>query len=580
MPVGLPPKGGPMGRTRGRLSASALTTYLRCPRQWLLSYQVGLQGPVRPSQILGVVLEEGLCDLLMMHPPSMASFADLETWALDRIGDAAASVMQAGREAWDEVLWKTSEDAWDHVHVSSLEQRLRGGVQLFLEEVRACHAAGGGPHLEARRNGEQPFAVPEPCLGCAPVFPLPEKVRDVELRSWQAPSTAEWSPAGAPVSWNEAWECARPWFKDPRVHQPQRLYHPDGWASGELDLVLRWDGNVRIVDIKSGTPGSAFSSSLEHQLRFYAWLWHATHDGETVSGMEGWYLESSERVAYAPPSNDAMEGLTETYRSHHRAMQNHERGVMAFPASTETACSGDVAGCQWCGVGRSAEGQWTVPEHLAWIKDLPSVSMRPPYAPLGEVQGRVAVSGRLTGAWGPMPNHFAEPVLGAVLVVGDQHITVEESEPGAFPSLHDSLEREVVLFDALPGVWRDQARLYVDSSSRLVIRSEIGNEDMPTLTRLGLLRTRANVKGHVLSARRRSGVRLDGKPWSMVSLMLWDGQHIAEVVAFGASISQRLLALRPGDGLAMTGVELGWRSGILQLRIDNRKTRLETFSNR
>lgn len=68
MPVGLPPKGGPMGRTRGRLSASALTTYLRCPRQWLLGYQVGLQGPTRPSQILGIVLEEAFCDVLMMHP--------------------------------------------------------------------------------------------------------------------------------------------------------------------------------------------------------------------------------------------------------------------------------------------------------------------------------------------------------------------------------------------------------------------------------------------------------------------------------------------------------------------------------
>ena len=27
----------------------------------------------------------------------------------------------------------------------------------------------------------------------------------------------------------------------------------------------------------------------------------------------------------------------------------------------------------------------------------------------------------------------------------------------------------------------------------------------------------------------------------MVSLMLWDGHHAAEVVAFGASINQRLL---------------------------------------
>ena len=62
-----------------------------------------------------------------------------------------------------------------------------------------------------------------------------------------------------------------------------------------------------------------------------------------------------------------------------------------------------------------------------------------------------------------------------------------------------------------------------------------------------------------------------------MSLMLWDGDHVAEVVAFGASINQRLLSLQPGDGLAMTGAELGWRSGILQLRIDNRKTRVELF---
>jgi hypothetical protein len=62
----------------------------------------------------------------------------------------------------------------------------------------------------------------------------------------------------------------------------------------------------------------------------------------------------------------------------------------------------------------------------------------------------------------------------------------------------------------------------------------------------------------------------------MFSLILWDGTHIAEVVAFGQSISQRLLALQPGDAVAMTGVELGWRGGILQLRIDNRKTRIES----
>ena len=69
MPVGQPPLGGPLGRSRNRLSASALTTYLRCEKQWFLAYQVGLHGPLRPSQVAGIVLEDALCELFMMHPP-------------------------------------------------------------------------------------------------------------------------------------------------------------------------------------------------------------------------------------------------------------------------------------------------------------------------------------------------------------------------------------------------------------------------------------------------------------------------------------------------------------------------------
>jgi hypothetical protein len=344
--------------------------------------------------------------------------------------------------------------------------------------------------------------------------------------------------------------------------------------------VLRWDGRGRIVDIKSGNPGSRFSSSLEHQLRFYAWLWHQTHEGEIVAEMEGWYLEASARVPYEVPTAEEMGELTEAYAQHHRSMQGHASGVMSFPAPPESACDGTAAGCDWCGVSRAKNAAWTVPEHLDWIRQLPEVKIAQPYAPLGQVQGRVAVTGRLTGAWGPMPNHFSEHVLGAVLVVGNQHITLEESEPGAFPHLHELLEQEVLVIDALPGVWRDQARLYVDGSTQLMKPDEMEGSEIPELTRLGLLRTRANVKGHVLSIRRRSGTRIDGKPWTMLSIMLWDGHHLAEVVAFGSSINQRLLSLRPGDGLAMTGVELGWRGGILQLRIDNRKTRMETFSHR
>jgi hypothetical protein len=161
------------------------------------------------------------------------------------------------------------------------------------------------------------------------------------------------------------------------------------------------------------------------------------------------------------------------------------------------------------------------------------------------------------------------------LVGGTQHIALEESEPGSFPTLHQIEQKNVLVHNALPGVWRDQPRLYVDKGTEIIPIDDVEDGDPIEVTRLGLLRTRANVKGYVLSIRRRSGRRIDGKPWSMVAFMLWDGTHVAEVVAFGNSINQRILNLKPGSLVAMTGVEIGWRSGLLQLRIDSRKTRME-----
>ena len=81
MPVGLPPLGGPLGRSRSRISASGLTTFLRCERQWFLGSKLGLSGPTTPSQVLGIVIEDELCGLLMHRPDaSINSLTDLSHW--------------------------------------------------------------------------------------------------------------------------------------------------------------------------------------------------------------------------------------------------------------------------------------------------------------------------------------------------------------------------------------------------------------------------------------------------------------------------------------------------------------------
>ena len=140
----------------------------------------------------------------------------------------------------------------------------------------------------------------------------------------------------------------------------------------------------------------------------------------------------------------------------------------------------------------------------------------PPCEPLEKIPHRVNVRGFVQGAWGPLPNHFGEPVLGSMIKSGKNMVTLEESRPGAFPKMHTHSNREVTIQNALAGVWRGQPRLYLDEKSKI---TEV--EDLE-LTRLGMLRTKANVEGIVISCAFRQGNRLDGRPWSMVQFHIWD----------------------------------------------------------
>ena len=162
-----------------------------------------------------------------------------------------------------------------------------------------------------------------------------------------------------------------------------------------------------------------------------------------------------------------------------------------------------------------------------------------------------------------------------VSVSGTQ-ITVEESEPNAFPNLHDQVDGEVIIINALPGVWRGNPRLYLDSKSKIISSGseEITDLGEIELTRIGLMRTRANIEGVILSIDQRNGVRLDEKPWAMLNIHIWDGNHIVEVVAFGSSITSQIRQMKPGDIVKIVSAELGWRSGLPQLRIDQRSTRI------
>ncbi len=532
MPAQIPPEAQSIGRARGRLSASSLTTFKRCEKQWFLNYRIGLRGPLSPHQVMGIEVEDAFCSILMHRAPTVSSFEELEEWAHSLVEQHASKALQQGKATFDDAMWNKG-DFDEFFHMEKVSQMLKNGLNLQLEEVKACFDSGGG---------QIKFEIPAPCWDSPPHFTQPEKANS--MVAWKD----EPHQFSQEITWQDAWEIARPWVKDPRNPEPQRMYHNDKWAAGECDLVHRWDGRVRIIDIKIGDGEGKFASSLPDQLNFYAWLWNETHDSK-CDGLEGWYLTNGLRkiVEVNPLSS-------EEYREIHDQMKNWSNDN-TFPL--KSPCDGLAGGCHWCSV---SEVEFDPPE------------MSMPCEPLSAIPSRVNVKGRLQGAWGPLPNHYGEMVLGAMIQAGDKMVTLEESQPGSYPAMHDSPQDDVVITGALPGVWRGQPRLYLDDFSSIEEESEA------ELTRMGMLRTKANVMGVVLSCSKRDGQRSDGRPWSMLSFHLWDGERVAEVVAFGSAINGTMLSITPGTTVKLTSAELGWREGLVQLRIDSRTTRMEIKS--
>ena len=532
MPAQIPPENQSIGRARGRLSASSLTTFLRCKKQWFLNYRIGLRGPLNPPQIMGIEVEDALCSIFMHRAPVVDSLEELTNWLGGLIEEFTRKALNSGLEIFEEAMWKKGEFS-EYFDEESVSKLLENGVMLQLEEVKKCYDAGGGVC---------DFDIPAPCWDKPPHFLQPEKANS--MISWKN-EDHEFSSS---ITWQDAWEIARPWMKDPRNPEPQRMYHRDRWAAGECDLVHRWDGKTRIIDIKIGDGEGSFASSLKHQLNFYAWLWNETHDTK-CDAIEGWYLKNGLRkqVDLNPKSTNEYRQIYEEMRSWNLTNK--------YPI--EEPCLGDNAGCRWCSITEMEFEKPTIAKPCELISSIPN---------------RVNVKGKLQASWGPLPNHYGEPVLGAMIKSGDKMVTLEESQPNSFPSMHDAVQDDVIVTGALPGVWRGQPRLYLDQNSSIEIEAECD------LTRMGMLRTKANVQGIIISISRRNGVRADGRPWSMVSLHLWDGESVAEIVAFGSAIKGSILNMKQGDEVRIISADLGWREGVIQLRIDKRTTRIEIIS--
>ena len=137
MPAQVPPEAQSIGRARGRLSASSLTTFRRCEKQWFLNYRVGLRGPLSPPQVMGIEVEDAFCSILMHRAPKVNSFDELKEWLLSLVESHAAKAIEEGKSTFEDAMWKKG-DFDEYFDIKKVSEMLINGINLQLEEVKTA----------------------------------------------------------------------------------------------------------------------------------------------------------------------------------------------------------------------------------------------------------------------------------------------------------------------------------------------------------------------------------------------------------------------------------------------------------
>ncbi|MFL2881679.1 MAG: PD-(D/E)XK nuclease family protein [Candidatus Poseidoniaceae archaeon] len=312
-----------------RLSSSQVNTYRSCKRMWFYEKVLKLKILQIPVLYVGRAVEEAICRTLKESPSLMlktaseltlstipidengkpsrdssakwpanriiplpiekrpSSIDELENWALARLEIHLPTALENARKDWARQERKSGD--WSEVKYDYCLEMCLNGIRFHLNEVNICFNTINDATLADWRQGKRDH--------------------------WPAPDGYGYHLVGkhslsvtGPVTIAEAWEIARPWFVEPESENfSMNAIHPEYWFQGEYDIVYRWDGNIKIVDIKASKGIGDRSGDYVEQLRMYAMLWWTTHNKqETIDDLEIWYLGANVKKSVITPSIDEM----------------------------------------------------------------------------------------------------------------------------------------------------------------------------------------------------------------------------------------------------------------------------------
>ena len=339
-----------------RLSASQVNSFQSCPRLWFYEKNLHFKFPQVPVLFVGRAVEDAFCRMLRESPglissnashdtisripldgngqpdrnsdevwPSQRilplpdkllpkSISDIRDWAISRIDAHLPVSLEEMRIEWNKDERKAGD--WSDVDTNYCREMCINGIDMHLKELESCMENIDENTLKLWRNGHR--------------------------EEWPSPDGFGFSLEGThPLANNskitllEAWEISRPWFVDPdAANFSLNAIHPDFWFQGEYDLVYRWNGRIKIVDLKASLGKGDRSGDYVKQLRMYAMLWWVTHEKEElVSDLEVWYLGANKVKIIDNPTESELEEMEKELKLLWKELKSVDISIENFPPS-------------------------------------------------------------------------------------------------------------------------------------------------------------------------------------------------------------------------------------------------------
>ena len=568
-----------------RLSASQVNSYNNCSRLWFYEKIRRFRMPQIPVLFVGRAVEDAVCKMLRESPGLMVASADskileptpldenglptregghwpatkllalppnmqpstieeLKEWGMSRLDIHLPLSLEEMKKEWENDERKAGD--WSSVNIQYCLNMCYSALDMHLAELQRCVEANGGPNLESWREGNREY------------WPAPDG-RDFKLINKHPLASKDL------FTLVEAWEVCRPWFVDPGAKKfTMNAIHPQHWFQGEYDLVYRWDGKIKIVDLKASIGKGDRSGNYVDQLRIYAMLWWVTHGkSETVDSLEIWYLGADVVKDIEVPSVEELQKMETELEQMWKLLKENKpeieqcppnpapmRGFSAGGKPIDAPNESRCISCDWEKICPGGSGNDDLPS--AGIVNLLGSSSSFDITEMAQLNPRATIVAEVFSVVGanskPVPQiticqgtNFAK-----IQIISETHESGQRSWPLGIKK-GDLVKLDGLVFTVN---WKGEIILKVDPHA-IIIPASPSEE---CTTDLMSYRAKYHVAGRVIYRFEKRGIGRTGKEWHRKGMMIQDSTGAMKVGGWANDWGPQYDTVSIGDTVVIANI--------------------------